>query len=420
MLVFVRLLLWSWCVQTHALSIARGYVKVSDGAQIGYVQSRLPFNEQSRGTVFILPGYTATATQFVDWFAPHFAEAGFETLAMDYRGSGLSTGPWNSSVAPNATTFAGFQISRIAFDAHEVMIHTSVQDPVLMGHSYGVSVAYCLMSLHRLELKGLVVLDQNSRIMSGIELLPVNPTYPSKLYANSTFTLDYVKAQLHQWANFSQAGVYIKPEVGKHVMPILYHYPGVYDVFSSMFKVVLDEPVGDKARGYFCYDDVCLDEWMSGTNYFSEMNGQLVALQMWSDMTQDFTDVAKLVHGQTVYPIFVYGGESSMNPVDSMIWAFDEMHNAERSGDQLLIFERPFGVHVPWLGNNPLREQFYGNLTAWLRSLPATSGDGKLRFSTTTWVILALLGALGMCFLGFVFGRSYGRSDTSASLLAAD
>merc|ERR1712194_537893 len=160
---------------------------------------------------------------------------------------------------------------------------------------------------------------------------------------------------------------------------LLYHYPGNYRVWRDLFAVGLD--AADPMTGsYFCYDKACLDEWAKGTNYYSDMNGQLTALQMWSDMSQDFSPVAKLIHDKFTFPIFVYGGRISLNPVASMIWTYDAMHNEQRLGDQFLLMEAPGGVHVPWLGQNPSRDQFYGNLTAWLQALPSSptsSGSGS-------------------------------------------
>jgi len=356
------------------------HIVASDGVEVGFWMSRMSSGVEATGTVFMLPGYTATAAQFMKWFAPSFTAAGFHTLAMDYRGFGLSIGPWSSSVAPNATVYQGTQVSRAASDAHEILSTLKGERVVLMGHSYGGGVAYSMINLFFPSLAGLVILDQDPKIMSDGSL-PADPSYPDG-QGSSDFSFESVLGQLKHFREYSQAGeeihtiftnssrlLYHYPGVADG-SNFLYHYPGVYRVFGRQFTAVLDAPLENQSQGgFFCYEPECLREWAYGTEFYTAINGQMVALQLWDIMAQDFTGVLKSVREQTKYPVFVYGGSNSHERLSSMIWAYNAMHNEAREGDYLLVFEDKTGVHVPWLNPEPSKGYFLGNLTAWLKSI---------------------------------------------------
>merc|ERR1712232_906362 len=115
-------------------------------------------------------------------------------------------------------------------------------------------------------------------------------------------------------------GVVLPVCLGPPGLNQMYHYPGLPEIFGQIFRAVEDGPYGRPCQGhtlshgYVCYTSECLDEWAAGTDYF-ELNGKLVALQMFSDQAQDYTDIQQHVQ-QAKYPVFVYGGELSLEPVD--------------------------------------------------------------------------------------------------------
>jgi len=239
---------------------------------------------------------------------------------------------------------------------------------VLMGHSYGGSVAHSMINVFVPSLAGLVILDQDPKIMSISGSLPADPSYPVG-QGSDDFSIESVLAQLKEFREFSQAGVEIHTRF-THSSQLLYHYPGVYRVFGSQFTAVLEASVDNQSKGgFFCYETDCLQEWASGTRFYTAINGQMVALQLWDVMVQDFTGVLERVRQQTRYPVFVYGGANSHERLSSVVWAYNAMHNEARDGDYLLAFEDETGVHVPWLNPQPSKGYFFGNLTAWLRSI---------------------------------------------------
>jgi len=174
---------------------------------------------------------------------------GFHAMAMDYRGFGLSVGSWSSHVAPNATVYQGTQVSRIAADAHEILSTFKRDHIVLMGHSFGGSVAYAMISVFSPRLVGLVILDQDPKIMSSSGSLPADPSYPPG-QGSDDFSFASVLAQLKKYREFSQAGVDIRTRFA-NASHLRYHYPGVYRVFANQFTAVQEAPVENQTQGGF-------------------------------------------------------------------------------------------------------------------------------------------------------------------------
>merc|ERR1711937_824781 len=90
----------------------------SDGVTVGYWVIRavgVDANDRQRKSVMMLQTYSIVAETWVRWFGPRFTAAGFDVVAMDYRGFGLSSGPWSARTAPDAgVVYEGFRTSRFA------------------------------------------------------------------------------------------------------------------------------------------------------------------------------------------------------------------------------------------------------------------------------------------------------------------
>ena len=74
-------------------------------------------------------------------------------------------------------------------------------------------------------------------------------------------------------------------------------------------------------------------------------------------------------------PVFVYGGNWSLNPVENMFWIWDQV--GANTGSKLLVFEDEFGVHTPWLNPGPsggATGWFMVNLTEWVGARAKGSG----------------------------------------------
>jgi len=344
------------------------HVKVSDGASIGYCKSLVEATgARQRGNVFILPGWSSTAAQFVQWFATEFANVGYKSFAMDYRAFGLSTGPWTSSVSPQGTLYNGQDMHRIAADAYEVLIHSGcdLQSTVLMGHSIGVYFVWLLINLYAPDVAGIMMLDTSPKHTLG-PLPPADPNFPIDLVTRE-FSIE---AFQDYYLDFSQEGV--ECECPKLHAPAkkMCNYPNTNSKLCSMFSAVLDSenPTGG---GFMCYDTACLEEWARGTNYYAGINGFAASHQLFSDSTLDFTAFPSMVRDRTNYPIYMYAGGNSLEPYDVLVWEFDQMHKTDSSKDVFFKIEpgKPGGVHVPWLGQNPNKTEFYDSVTSWLASL---------------------------------------------------
>jgi len=315
----------------------------------------------------MLPGYTATAAQFVQWFAKPFASTGFKSIAMDYRGFGMSTGPWKASVGPDDVLYNGQDMARLAADAKEVIVHSGAERVVLFGHSIGVYFVLLLLKLFLPDMPtiaGIILLDTSPAHTKG----PLPPARPS--FNNSWLTRPFNTSGLMALTEFHADKVDCTCSTDPKTIKC--HYPNTVSSIVSFFKAVTDAPQENQSQaGFMCYDDACLSEWSSGTNCYSDINGMVNALQSFSDATLDFTATTSIVQDQTDFPIYIYAGENSLDPIEALDWSWTAMHNKKRAKDEYFKLAPPYGVHVPWLGQNSKKDAFYSSLTAWLTSIVA-------------------------------------------------
>ena len=237
---------------------------------------------------------------------------------MDYRGFGLSAGPWGASAAPSgdgAVVYQGFRASRFAADAFELafgdregeggLALTPATAPLLVAHSYGNAVALALLSLYDPPLAGYALLDQVWRgMMRPIGIWRLNhykvtvsltlrlyalldqsprPMSVGRCAADASFPSDSavfdVSEQLDQMTALSEfvaeggEGNHNHSDEGALVAqadypPRRFHYPYVAAYWNSTFKSV--EELGDAAAPgcCVCYSRACMREWAASTDYW--------------------------------------------------------------------------------------------------------------------------------------------------------
>ena len=101
--------------------------------RLAYIDCPPPPSTPLQGTLLLLHGFPQTSHQFRHVISP-FSNAGYRTLAPDYRGAGRSSKP---------TT--GFTKSLMAQDMLDLLSYLDITSPVhVVGHDIGGMIAYAL------------------------------------------------------------------------------------------------------------------------------------------------------------------------------------------------------------------------------------------------------------------------------------
>jgi len=378
------------------------HIQASDGVTIGYrvlkessspTQGSSTFSSSNEViTVMILPGWTLTATQFICWFGPALTKAipNIRIIAMDYRGLGLSQGKLMPSTSPNVSdsgnVYTGLRMSRIATDVSEVLNEVTF-DPsktVLLGHSFGNAILYEYLSLFASHMyRGFAIIDQMPKYHVKPSAADATFTDRGNVWREkewdatamvntlSTQTIDFHKTPIQ--ANLKVTGA---PPSARYNYPEMAHYFASFKSWEHCETVqqIPGSSVAEFDQGCLNNTSCCVTQtengmkaWAAGTHDFTDMNGKMDALVMWSNGSTDYTDVMSLIRKNTL-PVFVYGGEHSASPVESMHWTWNNT-GARIPKSKKLIFYGSEGVHTPFLNKKQSRDRFFNELTEWILSL---------------------------------------------------
>ncbi|KAG8529884.1 uncharacterized protein KY384_005365 [Bacidia gigantensis] len=101
-----------------------------------YYTESLPVSEHCKGTILLIHGFPETSYQFRHVVKP-LAEAGYRTIAPDYRGAGFSSHP------PG-----GYTKDILSQDLHTLLVeHLNIKDPIhIVGHDIGGMIAFAYVS----------------------------------------------------------------------------------------------------------------------------------------------------------------------------------------------------------------------------------------------------------------------------------
>ena len=190
--------------------------------------------------------------------------------------------------------------------------------------------------------------------------------------ALSTQTLDFRETPIQ--ANLKVTGA---PSSARYNYPQMAHYFAFFKSWEHCEKVqkIPGSSVAKFDRGCLINSISCcvtqteigMTAWAAGTRDFTDMNGKMDALMMWSNDSIDYTDVMSLIRKNKL-PVFVYGGEHSAIPVENMHWTWNNT-GARIPKSKKLFFNGSEGNHAPFLNKKPSRDRFFNELTTWILSL---------------------------------------------------
>ncbi|KAF1349155.1 Alpha/Beta hydrolase protein [Delphinella strobiligena] len=106
--------------------------KPSTPSEVSLHYISCPPQGDKKGTILLIHGYPETSYQFRHVITP-LANAGYEVIAPDYRGAGLSSHPRD-----------GYEKVRMATDLHELLIkHIGIKEKVhVVGHDIGGMIVH--------------------------------------------------------------------------------------------------------------------------------------------------------------------------------------------------------------------------------------------------------------------------------------
>jgi len=139
-------------------------VRSPDGVSILY--NRYPYSKEKESCLVFLHGLGGDLTA---WYAERtlLAKKGYQTLAIDLRGHGLSERPKDE---------VSYTFSRFSDDVKAVLIKENIKKAVVIGHCLGGMVALTLAAEQPTFLKGLILVDTGFK-----------PAFLSKTFAHHPF-----------------------------------------------------------------------------------------------------------------------------------------------------------------------------------------------------------------------------------------
>jgi len=110
------------------------------------------------GTALLVPGYTSSAETFNMLLQP-LSERGYKVISFSQRGQSLSEGP---------DDVAGYELSRLGLDIHEVIQKLNLENKVhLLGHSFGGVVSIEAVLQDHSPFASLTMWNSGPRSMGG-------------------------------------------------------------------------------------------------------------------------------------------------------------------------------------------------------------------------------------------------------------
>lgn len=141
-----------------------------DGVSISY--NRYPDSRKNKPCLVFLHGLGGDLTV---WNTERtlLAQKGYQTLAIDLRGHGLSQRPKGE---------AFYALSRFSDDVRAVLAKEKIKKAVVIGHCFGGMVALTLVSKRPSFLKGLVLIDTSFKPAFLSNLFTFHPFFEKLLY----------------------------------------------------------------------------------------------------------------------------------------------------------------------------------------------------------------------------------------------
>jgi fermentation-respiration switch protein FrsA (DUF1100 family) len=171
--------------QAHGLAFEAVQIATADGEQLAAWW--IPAQDPARGTVLLLHGNAGDISHRID-YARMFFELGYQTLLLDYRGFGTSTGtPSEEGTYRDAEAGWRWLIDKRGIKSSEI---------VIFGESLGGGVASWLATQHT---PGALVLASTFTSMPdlGAEVYPWLPVrWLARIHYNNLANLERLRAPL--------------------------------------------------------------------------------------------------------------------------------------------------------------------------------------------------------------------------------
>jgi pimeloyl-ACP methyl ester carboxylesterase len=312
-----------------------------DGATIEY----FTHGDPSSPALMLSPAFTGSALLYVEKFGKALPD--YHVVGVQLRAHGQGGGCTfheltycTQAQSPEAGTYRGLRMSRLAADLRETRLHLGLGKVAMMGHSMGMNVvAEYISDFGTQDIAGLFVYDQSPKnLADGVD--PENATFPQDV---ATYPMDQFNQLIASFQYYDPSGGYLN--VPSSVRTMLGGSSG-----DPVFNPVTQSPA-------FVLTEQTWREWAS---FADTMNGKALSLLFWSTMTSDYTDVYRVV-SESGMPVLVYGGESSIVPLEAMRWVHQQV-----PGSELFVFDKWVGVHAAFLNPPPSGNDFMRNVQSFL------------------------------------------------------
>ncbi|MGI9187078.1 MAG: alpha/beta fold hydrolase [Gaiellales bacterium] len=318
-----------------------GTTIASDGARIQYFEH----GPADAPALLVSPAFTGSARLYADRFGSALPE--YRVVVVQLRGHGAGGGcdyaghPWCSPhQGPGDGRYTGLRISRLAMDLRDVRRHLHLTRTALMGHSIGMNVIdEYIADMGLTGVTGLFIYDQSPANLAEAQI--ADATFPSGFatYPTALFT-----QLIHSFGEWDATA---------------HRYPNTRVDIRAMMGGPTGDPVQDLANPHpaFLLEESAWRDWM---RFAGRINGKVISLELWSSLTNTYTDVYHQIAASGI-PVLVYGGKSSVVPWHAMRWIHEQL-----PGSEFMLFPEGVGVHGIFLNPPPSGTDFMRRVHSFL------------------------------------------------------
>ena len=322
--------------------VRMGSFTATDGATVEY----FTHGDPAALAFLVSPAFTGSARLYAERFG--HALPGYFVVVVQLRGHGHGGGCTFDGATyctpeqgPADGTYQGFRMARLGADLRDARANLGLGKVALMGHSLGMNVvSEFLSNFGTQDITGLFVYDESPKNFSRDVVLPEDDTFPPDV---AVFPVANFAVTVQEFAAYrSGSGYYQVPKTVRQLMG--------GDSGNPVYNPETKEPA-------FVLTEAAWDLWAP---FADRMNGKILSLLFWSSITNDYTDVYRLVR-ESGMPVLVYGGKVSLVPWQAMQWVHEQL-----PGSEFMLFDENVGVHASFLNPPPSGDEFMDRLRHFL------------------------------------------------------
>jgi len=299
----------------------------NDGERIEYFTYGNPRNP----ALMISPAFTGSAKLYAEKFGA--ALPGWFVVATQLRAHGTGGGCQDGTVnwckpsqAPSQGSYSGFRMSRLAADVQAVRKHLGLTRTAIMGHSIGMSVVTEYVDIFGTRgITGMFVYDQSPKNLDIGQSAAAS--FPPGI---ATYPVLTATELVESFGVFERDYGYVNVPANNIVMLGGPSGNPVLDPANPQPSFLLREST-----------------WKQWQQFADRLNGKALGLMFWTTMTQDYTDIYRVIRNSHM-PVLVYGGKSSIVPWEAMQWVHEQL-----PGSEFILFDEQVGVHGAFLNPEP-------------------------------------------------------------------